>query len=163
MAEQKIEDFVGVIRNGEIQKNAHKFISYLATSNMNFEKVGGYWEDKYYWSVNYKEKSVCYILLDKNCWTVWSDDSGENSFENFLTDEYTKEIAWCNLIICEKTERCFEGCARGRKIFFGREFDNVCGTAMKFVNPNAETVDCIIKIMEIRKGDISQMAGGEQG
>ena len=110
------------------------------------------------WCVNYKDKSVCYILLEKDSWVIWSDDSGSNSFEDFSLDEHMKNIAWKNLVICEKVNRCFDGCGRSRKKIFGKEFDNVCGTAIKFENPNAETVECMKKIFEIRKNDIIKNA-----
>ena len=154
MSEQGIENFIGDVLAGDMQKNALEFAAYLAASDMLFERGGGYWADKLYWRIKYKDKSVCYVLIKDASWIIWSDDSGVNSFEDFSPDEHMKEIAWKHLDICEKADRCFDGCARGRKTIFGKEFDNVCGTAMKFENPNADTVECMKKIMEIRKIDI---------
>ena len=144
--------------NGDALQNAQDFAAFLADSDMQFVRGGGYWADKLYWCVNYKDESVCYILLEDSSWTVWSDDSDYNSFEDFPLGEDMKEIAWKHLGICDNAERCFDGCARKRKVFFGKEFDNVCGTSMKFENPNAEMVECLKKLMEIRKNSILEVA-----
>ena len=151
MPEKRIEEYIVEFLIGETQMLALDFVTYLRVNEMQFEKAGGYWEDKLYWCINYNDKSVCYILIEENSWTVWSDDSGDNSYENSTLDERMKEIAWSKVGVCENVNRCFDGCSRSSKSIFGKEFDNVCGTAMKFENPDAETVDCMKKIIKIRK------------
>jgi len=137
------------------QKNALDFAAFLRASEMQLERCGGYWEDKLYWAVNYHDQSVCYILIDdkeKPCrWTIWSDDSGSQWFADVPLDDRMKNIVWDNVDVCEKTDRCFDGCRRSSKTIFGKAIDNVCGTAIKFEDPNAETVECMKKIFEIRK------------
>jgi len=154
MSEQKIENYITEVLTGDAQKNALELAAYLRANGMTFERGGGYWEDKLYWCVNYKDKSVCYILIEEDSWEIWSDDSGVNSFVNFIPEKQMKEIAWKHLVICENTIRCFDGCGRKSKTIFGKEFDNVCVTTMKFENPDAETIECMKKLMEIRKNDI---------
>jgi hypothetical protein len=86
-------------------------------------------------------------------WTIWSDDSGSTCFENFPLDDRIKEIAWKNVDICKNCGGCNLGTGTS-KIIFGREFDNVCRTTMKFINPDVKTLECLKKIVEIRKNDI---------
>jgi len=119
----------------------------------------GYWADKFYWNVNYKDKSVCYVAInevEENTCVIWSDDSGVNWFNDFPLDEQTKQIAWKNVDICHDPSVCGH-CSPGKgtnKTIFGKEFDSVCLTALKFANPDAATVECMKKIFEIRKNDI---------
>ncbi|MCL2030310.1 MAG: hypothetical protein FWG93_02065 [Oscillospiraceae bacterium] len=157
MSEQTIEQFIGEVLVGEAQKNAGEFVAYLRANEMQFEKAGGYWEDKLYWAIGYRDKSVCFIELKDDPsgpWTVWSDDSGSDSFGDSSLDEHIKEIFWGNVVVCENINPCFNGCKKSRKKIFGKDIDNVCGTAVKFENPNAEAVACLKRMAEIRKNRI---------
>ena len=80
---------------------------------MQFKRGKGYWEDKFYWMIKYKDEYVCFILI--NCggdktepvgWIIWSDDSGSNWFEDIPLDERTKEIAWKHIYICGNCGGC---------------------------------------------------------
>jgi len=160
MSGQKIENIIGEILIKDAKNNALNFIQYLRENNMVFEREKGYWENKYYWGIKYNDEFVCFILISNEektnfeSWTVWSDDSGSNTFGDGSADEKTKEILWKHVAVCESIDRCFDGCKRSRKTILGKEFDNVCGTAIKFESPCTETVDCMKKMVEIRKNDI---------
>ena len=159
MPEQKIEDFIGEVLTGEDQKNALEFAAYLKASEMQFERGGGYWEGKLYWGISYKDESVCYILIGSEekpgpgPWIIWSDDSGSNWFADFPLDEHMKEIAWKNVDMCGNCGGCSNP-GGTRKTIFGKEFNNVCRTTMRFTNPDTETLEFIKKMVEIRKNDI---------
>ena len=153
---QRIEQFINETLTGEAQRNALDFTTYLTESELLFERcLNGFWEDKLYWIVKYKDKTVCQIFIngyEKGDWVVWSDDSGSNPFNEFPLGEHTKDIAWKNVGFCGGG-----GCCRDmgtRKVIFGKEFDNVCFTTLRFDNPNTEAVDCMKKMVEIRKTDI---------
>ena len=162
MSEQKIENSIGEILTGDTQKNALEFASFLRASEMLLERGKDYWEDKHYWMIKYKDEYVCFILVgsedktEPESWIVWSDDSDSNWFANFPLDEHMKEIAWKNVDICGNCGGCKSRKNPGgtRKTIFGKEFDNVCITTMSFTNPDAETLECIKKMVEIRKNDI---------
>ena len=153
-----IEDYINDKLSGDMGKNALELVTYLRTSGMLFERGKGYWEDKLYWLVTYKDKYVCFILIctedgKMESWTVWSDDSGSNCFENARLDEHMKRIAWENVDTCANCGGCGN---RGRtcKTIFGKEFDNVCITAMRFDTPDETTVECMKELARIRKNDI---------
>ena len=158
MLEQGIEQNIVEILSGDAQKNALEFVAYLRANEMLFERGKGYWEDKYYWMIKYKNEYVCFILIngcedktEPEGWIIWSDES-ENWFAAFPLDEYMKEIAWKNVDFCGN---CGGDCNPGtHKTIFGKEFYNVCRTTMKFMNPDAEAMKCVKKIVEIRKNDI---------
>ena len=156
---QSIEDSIVEILTGEAQKNALEFAAYLRANEMLFEKGRGYWEGKLYWLIKYKEEYVCYILIGAEekpgpgPWIIWSDDSGSNCFEDYSLDEQMKEVAWKNVDICGNCGGC-DNPGGTRKTIFGKDFNNVCRTAMNFTNPDVETLECVKKMVEIRKNDI---------
>ena len=160
MPEQTIENYIVEILTGDEQKNALEFAAYLRASEMLFERGKGYWEDKLYWLIKHKTEYICFILIngseDKSepeGWTIWSDDSGSNCFEGFPLDEHMKEVAWKHVDVCGNCGGCSN--PRGtRKMIFGKEFNNVCRTTMRFTNPDVETLEFMKKMVEIRKNDI---------
>jgi hypothetical protein len=158
MPEQEIEYFISKTLMGEAQNNALGFTAYLRANALLFERcLNGFWEDKLYWVVKYKDETVCQIFVngyEEGHWVVWSDDSGANPFSDSPLDEQTKEVAWKNVGHCGGG-----GCCRDtgtRKVIFGKEFDNVCLAILRFDNPNADAVECMKKIVEIRKNDIHE-------
>ena len=157
---QNIEDFIGEILTEDMRKDALEFVAYLRANGMLFERGKGYWEDKLYWMIKYESEYVCFILInggkDKTelkGWTVWSDDSGSSWFADFPLENYLKKIAWENVDICVNCGSC-ENPGGIQKLIFGKRFDHVCITAMKFVNPDADALECMKKMAELRKNDI---------
>lgn len=158
MSEQKIENIIGEVLTGEAQKNALEFVAYLRANEMLFERGNGYWENQLYWLIKYKNEYVCFILINGTGteekfkpWTIWSDDSDSNWFENFPLNEHMKEIAWKYIDFCGNCGSCSGGT---RKTIFEKEFNNVCRTTMRFIDPDTETVELMIKMVDIRKSDI---------
>lgn len=156
MSELGIDHFINETLAGEAKRNALDFIAYLRADELLFERcLYGFWEDKLYWVVKYKDETICQIFVNgykEGDWVVWSDDSGSNSFFDFSLDEYIKEVAWKNVGYCGSG-----GCCRDmgtRKVIFGKAFDNVCLAILRFDNPNAEAVTCLKKMVEVRKADI---------
>lgn len=158
MSEREIEKIVGDSFTGAAQKNLLAFLAFLKANEMRFERGKGYWENQFYWMIRYKGESVCFILINGTGaeakfapLTIWSDDSGSNWFEDFPLDEHMKEIAWKNADFCESCGSCGGGTP---KTLFGKKFDNICRTTMRFINPDAETLAFVKKMIGIRKADI---------
>lgn len=160
MPEKGIEDFISDVLAGDTQHNALDFVAYLRTSEMQFERGTGYWEGKLYWVIKYKDETVCFILIGAEekpgpgPWIIWSDDSGSNCLADFPLDEHMKEIAWRNVDICGNCGGCGNP-GGNRKTLFGRKFNNVCRTTLRFTNPDAEALECVKKMVEIRKKNVS--------
>ena len=132
---------------------------------MQFERGKGYREDKFYWLIKYKDEYVCFILIsngkdktEPDGLTIWTDDSALNWFEDSPLDERTKELAWKHIDICEKCGGC-KNPGGSHKTVFGKEFDDVCVAAMRFENHDAETIECVKKLAELRKNDIQKHHG----
>ena len=163
MTEHNLETNIREYLIGEAQQNALDFVSFLSENDVVFERCSGYWENKLYFSITYNNENVCYVLFyspasaddSTEPWVVWSDDSDSRWLgDSSAVDEYTKQIIWSHLIICDKSQKCFDGCLKGTKTIFGREFNNVCGTVMKFNNPTSVDVECMKRMVELRIRDI---------
>jgi len=162
MSTQTIEIHIREVLTGEAQRLALNLATYLTSQGMQFERGTGYWEDKRYWHIKYKNSYVCFILVNgfgsvrhKNepeGWIIWSDDYDSDLFANYPLDERTKEIAWDHVDICGNCGGC--GSQGKNKTIFGREFEKVCVTMFRFDNPTAEEVECAKKLVELRKSDI---------
>ncbi len=144
----------------EVKHNVLSFINFLVVNDMIFEKCGGYWENQNYYFVKYKNEYVCFILINGSGteekfapFTVWSDDSGSKWYENVDLDDKVKSIAWENVDICEYCGSCSGGKS---KLIFGKEFENVCRTTFRFVNPNENEFECLKKLIQLRKNDINE-------
>ncbi|OGO91771.1 MAG: hypothetical protein A2Y17_13520 [Clostridiales bacterium GWF2_38_85] len=162
MPQQKIKSHIIDALTGDAQKNALEFFEYLTANEMLFEKGKGYWEDKHYWMIKYKDKYVCFILIngsedkigdktEPDGWIIWSDDSDSDWFADFPLDNHLKKIAWENVDVCANCGSCSGG---KNKTIFGKKFDNVCRTTFRFNNPSSPAMECLQKMVEIRKHDI---------
>ena len=107
--------------------------------------------------MHYKGKCVCYIDTrnESNSWIVWTEGDYSSEHENFPIDERIKEIAWKNVMKCGHCGDC--DCKPGKtKVIFGKEFSNICNADnvimnFMFTNPDAETLECVKKLIEMRK------------
>ena len=155
---KSIERAVKANLRGDNLENALGFTAFLRANKMQFVRGKGYWQDKLYFLVKYKNDFVCFILIGAEYpgeapdrWIIWADNSGSNCFEDFPLDERMKEIAWANVDTCGSCGYCGGGT---RKTLFGKAFDRVCITPMSFLNPDAETMGFVKKMVAIRKNDI---------
>lgn len=159
MPTQGMEHFIKNVLTGDSQKNALHLAAYLKANELSLARGSGYWADKLYWVVTYHGECVCYVLLNDPTqktepWIIWSDDNGSNWYSDFPLDEALKELAWKHVDFCVN---CGGACSpKTHKIIFGKAFRNVCRTTMRFIDPDAETLACVKKMIDIRKFDILQ-------
>ena len=146
---QKIEDKMKSVLIGDALKNALDFAEYLQANEF---AVNDH-------EVSYKGKAVCYMHIaegeDYPCpWTIWSE--GNYSVENpeIPLGEGMKEIAWANVNKCSS---CGGDCAPGKRgAIFGKEFDSLCNAVMAFYIPNAEVLECVKKLLDMRKNEFME-------
>ena len=154
------EDAISKIFTGETQQNALNFVRYLDSLGMTAagNEIGG----RFY----YKGKKVCDIHIlnidDEfggypDPWTVWMGRHILLGSENIWVDECFKEIVWAHAHQCEN---CFSGrsaadgtwCRGDKRVtIFDRDFDNLCLNPIAFTDPNAEEVECMKKLVEMKK------------
>ena len=155
---KKIEEHICDVLSDDTQKDALSFVSHLQANDMRIERFTYHGEDTLHWEVKFQEKLVCYILLNPENpgWTIMPDNSSTARFADFQADDDIKEVAWKNINICHDGNRC-GSCANGRGTrirIFGKEFDDVCGMAYSFTNPDTAALGLAKKMMDIRKTDI---------
>jgi ribosomal-protein-alanine N-acetyltransferase len=155
-----IENIIRTVLTGETQALALDFVTHLRSLEVEFERGGGYWADKYYYITRYNGEVVCFILINGDetngeplGLVIWSDDSTHNSYANAPLDTQTKETAWRHVDICGNCGGCGNP-GGSHKTICGKEFDKVCITTFRFDNPNAEETDCTKRLAEIRIKDI---------
>ena len=163
MCEQKIEEFIIKHLVGDTQKNALAFVAFLRENEMQFHRdTNGYWEDKLYWWIKCKDEYFCFILIngyEDSHWGIWFEDGDSDCYADAPVSERIKEIAWANVDIFKGD--CGGGQCEGlRKVIFGRLFESLYRTLMFFDNPNTEALECMKKLVELRKNDIF---GNEEG
>lgn len=133
-------------------------LSFFENNSMNIQQLFGYWSNQLYYAVNYKNDSVCYILLhgtgDEKQFaplTIWTDDSKSEWYTNCQLNDDEKIIAWNNVDYCVNCGSCKGGTG---KIIFDKPFDNICRTTMRFTNPDKNTFSVIKKLLSMRLADI---------
>lgn len=134
------------------------FISFLNSQSMIFERLYGYWKNQNYYVVKYNDECVFYILINGvedeaefSPLTIWTDDSSHNCYEQVSLCEDLKRTVWNHIDNCVHCGSCSGGTV---KTIFGREFNNVCRTSMRFINPDKKEFDLIKKLAQIRKDEI---------
>jgi hypothetical protein len=157
MSEQKkrIEDAFNEFLTGDELKNALDFVEFLRANEMIYNGEH---------EIRYKDECACYIDTpndEQRWWRVWTVGDYSNEYEGFPIDERTKEIAWSNVVKCGNCDDCDRDPGK-TEVIFGKEFVNVCnGTdnlAMRFVNPDAEALECVKKMVEMTRYVIDNRA-----
>ena len=144
MSEQKIENIINNVLSGDALKNALDFAEYLNANKMTANGA----------EISYQGKPVCYMHLEgaedyPGPWTIWTEGDYRSEHEDVPMDDNMKEIAWSNVNTCGD---CGGDCSPGKsKLIFGKKFDNVCNADMAFYIPDAETLKCVKKLLEMRK------------
>lgn len=156
MNEKTIDDFILKELSLDDQKIAFSFLESLRKNNVQFIKGEGYWKDKIYYLIKLEDQFICFIAIndpdDKdNRWTIWSDDMDSISSEDFSIRKELKEIAWKHIDKCANCGSCNGGRC---KLIFGKKFDKVCGCTFRIDNPNAEDLEFMKELVDIRVKEI---------
>jgi len=144
---KKIKDAIYENLTNKAQKSAFDFINYFS-EDMLFEDEG------WCWKVKYKDETVIHFRIggfqNEPNWLAWSATAFD--YSDTEIDEQYKKIAWENICTCGK---CGSDCAPGRRaVIFGKTFENCCTSSLMFINPNGDGLECLKKLIDIRKADI---------
>jgi len=151
MSEQKecneltFEEKIVETLKGDTQKDALNFVAFLKANNLSTGDNHG--------TIVFNGDVLAWMHMDgkpdlPGPWTIWPDLIGTVP-EGFIFEEAMKEVAWQNINICAS---CGGECAPGnKKSVFGKEFDNVCGAMLAFTDPDCESLECLKKLIEMRK------------
>ena len=159
MSNKSFTDVIQAALSGDTQKHALDLAAFLEASEMPAELAGDT-----LWKVDFKGKSVCYIHIDGAAnmpgpWTVWPDGDYSSEPAGFAIDEPTEELARAHVNTCGS---CGAPCSPGKPAtILGKGFDNVCGSVMAFNNPDSAALECLKKMIELRKCAISAEVRGD--
>ena len=142
-----LEKTINGVLNGDVLKSVLNFAEYLEANEMVINGA----------EISYKGEAVCYMHLDDakeypSPWTIWTegDYSSESDFVQ-LSDQM-KETAWEHINNCGD---CGASCNPGQnKVIFGKAFEAVCNADMAFYMPDAQTLECVKKLLEMRRYEI---------
>ena len=155
MSNKKIEDVISNVLTGDAQKNALNLVSHIRT-------IGG---SEYFAIKMHDEKDesgwvaddLGFIFVNGSAdfpgpWTLWLSAGDLGQHAQNPVDDAIKEIVWQHVSPCGS---CGGKCAPGvgAKVL-GKDFTNTCQGNLMFVDPNADVVELIKKIVEIRLCDI---------
>lgn len=150
-----------IIDGNELDKIIIDLFDFFINNSMSFERAGGYWENQFYWYVKYNNEFVCFILFNGtgdeekfSPLTIWTDDSGTAWYSKCDLEDNIKNIAVGHIDVCESCGACKGGT---KKQIFGKEYNNVCRTTFRFINPNLDELKCLKELLLLRKKDIEKI------
>jgi len=161
MSEQKltVED---VIKNSDLSENMQKthieFCRFLKDNEFSIEPEGHTEDDVSGWIILHMTECVGHTNYANV--GVWIDacDFGDSD----LADDVLKEFTWAHVRICEHFSSGGKQCGCGRqpglsKTIFGKKHESLCFALVEFMNPDAETLENIKKLMLLFKQNKNSM------
>jgi len=151
-----IENVINVKLAGEAQKNAFDFVTAMHEKGFSFAGWGS--GDDVGWNPIYNGKSFGSVLIfDKFMLFIGLDWSFDDSDP---VESELKEFAWAHVTICPQ-EPCSPPYCQGDENgnnhcknhwrIFGKDYESTCHAPLQFIDPDAETLDNIIKLLSITK------------
>lgn len=153
---KQIENYIEENLTDEAKQTALDFVTFLRINKLEFIKDNGYWKDKIYYMLKYKDAYVCFIAIKdpdepENLWTIWSDDS--NAYEDSNVDDCIKSVAWNYVDYCGNCGSCSGG---KHKIVFGKSFERVCGCTFRVDNAKPSDLPFLEKMIDLRIKEIEK-------
>ena len=159
MSNRTIEDVIRNVLKSDSQKNALNLVAHLRADNESEDfPISTYHEnDNSTWS-GFDVAGLGYVVINglddfPGPWTMWIGVDNLGEYAEFSIDDHIKEFAWKYISPCGDcgSDHCDKG---KRTSVFGKEFENTCQANLMFVNPDADAVEKMKKIIDIRKNDI---------
>jgi len=151
---EKIEDAINDNLKGEVQKNALELIAYLRKNKMNPVNTS-----KNGWKISSKACVVCYIWLDSNTSALTINPFIGEYEPDSLSDDlreivYSKKKQGTACEVCHVISGDGYNCSYKIKAVFGKDYHDACARSITFINPNANEIECIKKLLELRKDTV---------
>jgi len=143
----KVEDVAMGFLEEDNLKNLFDFLDFLKSIKLNPR-----WHATNSWSINHKDKKICYIQLrEERTWCIMHNSLLFEEYDKYFDDEL-KEFVWNNM----NSPRCAPNCNGKSMTIMDKNFDEVC-YCWPFMIRNADgaTLEYLKKIIEIRKNIIA--------
>jgi len=156
MSNKRIEDVINDTLSGVAQKNVLELVTYIRANESGKTQIYNH-EGGELWEVKRNDAILDLLYVDgtDDCpgpWTIWIRGDYIGKYADFPVDEKIKEAAWAHVAICKP---CSSDCNRGSlRTVFGKEFAKACPDTMMFTNPDAQVLEYIKRIMDIRNNDM---------
>jgi len=153
-AKPKVEDVINEVLTGDVCEKALDFVAFLREN-----KLMTPWSATNSWKIRFKGKDVgfmstygtaAYRGLAENSWQIcftahkFANDDAVYG-EQCTLNESQKNMVWSMLRNCQKHPYL---CNPGKSMtVFGKKLDNVCHQWLFLVNPDAEALDCVKKMI----------------
>jgi len=147
---------------GDVKQTVLDFVEYCNENEMPMRGVGDFcFKGKGMAAVRFRYKGgrlgKSIVYEENSCYIDVVFEVGNPDYENFVISQNLSDIVWKNVKYCEG---CLSTCAPGRDMtLLGKTLNKVCvyktDKFLRFIDPNAESLRCIKKILEFRKGIIS--------
>ena len=146
---KKLEGKIKRALSDDMLKNALDFVAYIQANGMTIDVVTTVF--------SYLGKEVCCLTLDGNShpagpWSIYWMTFDIYEQDDFKVDEQLKKFALDHIHFCS-TGHCDNSPGKPRTIF-GNKYDNVCYCSLHFKTPDAEALEKIKKLVELRKHNI---------
>ena len=145
----RIEESILALLNGERQRIALDFVSYVRSLRMTPQ-----WASVNSWAVSYKGKRVCYIKLvmrqGENAWYIRPAVRYDETLRHFCIEEQIEQQMLDNVHYCIRCGKCAPGIT---VTFFDRTLEHVCCSPIdfEFHNPGEVELACVKKLIEYRR------------
>ena len=156
-ANTQLVDYIKENFTGDTQQNALNFVQHLTSLGMTYS--GDFNDGKFV----YKSVTVCNTYFGNSShnpgypepYTIWTTKNADFSkeIESVPFNSRMKEIAWTNVHPCDPNcpnskTWCTGGAAM---VIFGRQYENLCVPVYFTCDPDADAIECAIKLMEMCK------------
>ena len=164
---KKTEDFLRDALRGGMLRNALDFVAYLKESGRTC-KISVY-PNSVHPMFHYMGEFTCLFACFKDNsdqsdqWFIccWEGECDLYEPDGFPMDESLKEFARENVKKCFNCGGCDAPLGPVRRTIFGKEYDDACCNIFHFHNPDCETLEKIIKLMELQKHVIAESKKSE--
>jgi len=139
-----VEDKLKNTLSGDALNNALDFVAHLRAIGMTPEDTRFFYKGEY----------TCIIIFFKDenhpsgCWFIC--DCPIEEYDGFPLDENIKAFARTNVAMCRNC-----GCGHenmgANKMIFGQYFEGICSSECQFIEPDAEALEKIKKLMDYWK------------
>jgi len=139
-----------------MQKRILDFVVFLRDNEFSIEPETG--DDGIGWMIVYMNECVGHVnFADVGIWIDTCDFGSGGS-----ADDALKETAWAHVRVCEYFSSGGKQCGCGRqpgfnRAIFGKKYENLCFANLEFMNPDAETLESIKKLLLLVKQNRSNM------
>ena len=154
-AKPKIEDVIVESVKEEHRKNALDFVEYIRMG-----KMTPAWASQNAWKVNYKGQVLCYIRtagtahyhnLDDGSWHINFAVYSDYVYDVDVSEDAIKLI-WDKVKHCTN---CYNCAPANRLTINEKVFDKVCHQWHIIKNPDAETLECVKKLVDAIKNSVA--------